>query len=58
MIRLTASAATFGYLFGMILAFLKSLNRMTPNNRRNQRRFEKMFADCYPDADDFEDADL
>ena len=57
-IRLTASAATFGYLFGMILAFLKSLNRMTPNNRRNQRRLEKMFADCYPDANDFEDAGL
>lgn len=53
----SGSAVTFGYLLGMILAFLRNLNRMTPNNRRNQRRFEKMFADCYPDVDDFEDDD-
>ena len=42
MIWLTAAPGTFGYLFGMILSFLKNLNRMTPNDRKNQRRFEKM----------------
>ena len=28
---------------------------MTPNNRRNQRRFEKLFADCYPAYEDEDD---
>lgn len=47
-IWLTAAPGTFGYLLGAILSFLRNLDRMTPNNRRNQRRFEKLFADCYP----------
>ena len=46
-IWLTSFTGTLGYFLGMILAFLRNLNRMTPNNRRNQYRFEKTFADCY-----------
>ena len=57
LIWLTAAPGTFGYLFGMILSFLKNLNRMTPNDRRNQRRFEKMFADCYPYEDELDEDD-
>ena len=57
MIWLTAAPGTFGYLFGMILSFLKNLNRMTPNDRKNQRRFEKMFADCYPYEDELDGDD-
>ena len=45
---LTSILGTFGYLLGMILSFLRNLNRMTPNNRRNQRRFDRTFAYCYP----------
>ena len=52
MIWLTAAPGTFGYLFGMILSFLKNLNRM-----KNQRRFEKMFADCYPYEDELDGDD-
>ena len=44
-------------IFGMILSFLKNLNRMTPNDRKNQRRFEKMFADCYPYEDELDGDD-
>ena len=57
MIWLTAAPGTFGYLFGMILSFLKNLNRMTPNDRKNQRRFEKMFADCYLYEDELDGDD-
>ena len=64
MIWLTAAPGTFGYLFGMFLSFLKNLNRMTPNDRKNQlilcvmkRRFEKMFADCYPYEDELDGDD-
>lgn len=57
MIWLTAAPGTFGYLFGMILSFLKNLNRITPNDRKNQRRFEKMFADCYPYEDELDGDD-
>ena len=52
MIWLHRRPRPLGYLFGMILSFLKNLNRMTPNDRKNQRRFEKMFADCYPYEDE------
>lgn len=48
----TALPGTFGYLAGMILWFLKNLGRMTPNNSRNQRRFRRLFADCYEGGDD------
>lgn len=51
---LTSTVGTFGFLLGMILAFLRNLNRMTPNNRRNQRQFDRMFADCYPQEDDWD----
>ena len=30
---------------------------MTPNDRKNQRRFEKMFADCYPYEDELDGDD-
>ena len=52
---LTSILGTFGYLLGMIMSFLRNLNRMTPNNRRNQRRFDRTFADCYPTDEDEED---
>lgn len=42
------AAPTLGYLFGMILAFVMSLQRMSPNNEQNQRTFEEAYADCYP----------
>ena len=45
-----------GYLFGLILALLRSIRRMSPTDRRNQQSFERMFADCYP-SDDEEDED-
>ena len=48
----------FGYLLGMIVSFLQNLNRMTPNSRRNQRRFERIFADCYEPEDDEDTVDL
>ena len=54
-IWLTKAPGTFGYLFGMILSVLKNLSRMTPNDRRNQRRFDKRFADCYPAYEDEDD---
>ena len=56
-IWLTDTPGTFGYLLGMILAFLAGLGRMTPNSPRNQRRFEKVFADCY-EQDDEDTVDL
>ena len=43
-----STAPTLGYLFGMILAFVMSLQRMSPNNEQNQRAFEEAYADCYP----------
>ena len=46
-------SATSGYLFGMILAFVCSIKRMSPNDARNQAHFSKTYADCYP-ADDTE----
>lgn len=58
-IWLTSFTGTLGYFLGMILAFLRNLNRMTPNNRRNQYRFEKTFADCYfSDDEDVEEDHL
>ena len=41
----------FGILFGMILAFVLSIKRMTPNNEMNQRNFEEAYVDCYPPSD-------
>ncbi len=50
-IHFTPIAATAGYLFGMILAFVLSIKRMTPNNEQNQANFDEAYADCYPPAD-------
>ena len=50
-IRFTPISATAGYLFGMILAFVLSIKRMTPNNEMNQRNFEEAYVDCYPPSD-------
>ena len=47
-IHFTSTAATVGYLFGMIVAFLCCLQRMTPNNEQNQKNFDEAYADCYP----------
>ena len=41
-------APTIGYLFGMILAFVMCIKRMTPNNEQNRKNFEDAYADCYP----------
>ena len=43
-------SATAGYLFGMILAFVLSIKRMSPNNETNQQNFDEAYADCYPPA--------
>ena len=52
-------SATSGYLFGMILAFVCSIRRMSPNDVRNQAHFSKTYEDCYPseeeDADELDD---
>ena len=50
-IRFTPISAAAGYLFGMILAFVLSIKRMTPNNEKNQSIFEKAYADCYSLSD-------
>ena len=47
-IHFTSIAPTAGYLFGMIVAFLCCLQRMTPNNEQNQKNFDEAYADCYP----------
>ena len=44
-------APTIGYLFGMILAFVMSIKRMSPTNEQNRRNFEEAYADCYPPAE-------
>ena len=47
-IHFTSIAPTAGYLFGMIVAFVCSIPRMTPNNEQNQKNFDEAYADCYP----------
>ena len=47
-IHFTSTVPTVGYLFGMIVAFLCCLQRMTPNNEQNQKNFDDAYADCYP----------
>ena len=47
-IRFTTDAPTLGYLFGLILAFVPRIKEMTPNNQKNQKKFEHVYADCYP----------
>ena len=47
-IHLTPILVTVGYFFGMILALLRSIRRMSPNNERNQADFASRYADCYP----------
>ena len=47
-IRFTTDALTLGYLFGLILAFAPRIKEMTPNNQKNQKKFEHVYADCYP----------
>ncbi|MEG2176697.1 MAG: hypothetical protein RRY97_07450 [Oscillibacter sp.] len=43
--------ATAGYLMGMILAFVLSIKRMSPNDATNQKNFETSYTDCYPPSD-------
>lgn len=54
-------SAILGYLFGMILAFIMSIRRMSPNNEQNQKSFSESYADCYPPAatnpDDISDSE-
>ena len=47
-IRFTTDAPTLGDLFGLILAFVPRIKEMTPNNQKNQKKFEHVYADCYP----------
>lgn len=42
------TAIIVGYSAGMALAFLLSLNRLTPNNAQNQTTFAEAYADCEP----------
>lgn len=51
-IHFTSIAPTLGYLTGMILAFVMSIKRMSPNNAQNQKGFEEAYADCYPPSDE------
>lgn len=51
MIHFAPITATSGYLFGMILAFIMSIRRMSPNNEQNQKSFSEAYADCYPPSD-------
>ena len=46
-VHFTSIAPTAGYLFGMIVAFVCCIPRMTPNNEQNQKNFEEAYADCY-----------
>lgn len=50
-LHFTDTAPTLGYLMGMILAFVLSIQRMSPNNAQNQKGFEEAYADCYPPSD-------
>ena len=54
-IRFASTAPAVGYLFGMILAFVMSWKRMSPNNAQNQTGFEEAYADCYPPSGDHPD---
>ena len=45
------TSGRIGYLFGMILSFVLSIRRMSPNNAQNQEMFSKMYADCEPGED-------
>ena len=47
-IHFTSISTTLGYLFGMIVAFICCLQRMTPNNEQNQKNFDEAYGDCYP----------
>ena len=53
--RFVSVISTMGYLIGLILSLVCSIRRMTPNNRKNQRSFEHIYADCYPFPDDPEE---
>ena len=54
MLWLAPTPSTSGYLFGLILALLRSIRRMTPTDRRNQTGFDRFFADCYPEKQEEE----
>lgn len=41
--------AVGGYLLGMILGFVCSIRRMSPNNEKNQRAFARFYRDCLPE---------
>lgn len=47
--------AVVGYLLGMILGFVCSLRRMSPNNERNQRSFDRFYEDCLTEESDMDD---
>ena len=53
--RFVSVISTMRYLIGLILSLVCSIRRMTPNNRKNQRSFEHIYADCYPFPDDPEE---
>ena len=47
--------AVAGYLLGMILGFVCSLRRLSPNNERNQRIFARFYEDCLTEESDIDD---
>ena len=47
--------AVVGYLLGMILGFVCFLRRMSPNNERNQRSFDRFYEDCLTGESDMDD---
>jgi len=47
-----APAASFlGFLLGLVLAFAAEIKRMCPDNERNRKSYEILYADCYPPSD-------
>ena len=47
-VQFTSAASILGYLFGMVLAFVLNIRRMSPTNETNRKNYEESYADCYP----------
>lgn len=50
-VHFAAPLSILGYLFGMVLAFVFNIRRMTPNNELNRKNYEESYTDCYPPSD-------
>lgn len=45
------TASVLGFLLGLVLAFGAEIKRMCPDNERNRKSYESLYADCYPLSD-------